>query len=68
MNDFQNTASGRGILKDFYGPQDVGQDPLSVALKKRREKLMQSRLGTEPKLEPTNLEDQMMESGGLRLV
>jgi hypothetical protein len=65
MNNFQNTASGAGILKDFYGPQDVGPDPLSIALKKRREKLMQSRLGVEPKIEPNNLDSQLNNQTGL---
>jgi hypothetical protein len=65
MNNFQNTASGAGILKDYYGPQDVGPDPLSVALKKRREKLMQSRLGVDPKLEANNLESEMNDNTGL---
>lgn len=41
MNDFQSTGSGQGMLKTDY----EGADALSEALKRKRAKLMETKLG-----------------------
>lgn len=40
MNQFQSTESGSGILKDF-----TDESPLAQALRRKRERLAQTRLG-----------------------
>ena len=48
MNQFQGIESGQGLLKNDYGQADA----LSLALKKRREKLMDTK-GLQPPPELT---------------
>jgi hypothetical protein len=57
MNNFQTMSSGQGMLKDYYGATDQTLDPLSEALKRRRMKLMESRLGVQPSLDSIDLSD-----------
>lgn len=57
MNNYQNTTSGQGLLKDFYGQTDQVRDPLSEALKRRRMRLMQTKLGVQPTMDSVDLSD-----------
>jgi hypothetical protein len=45
MNDYQSTQTGSGQLKDYYGANAQSTDPLTEALRRRRRKIMESRLG-----------------------
>lgn len=49
MNEFQSTQSGAGLLKDYYG--GVPEEKVARQLKKRREKLYESRVGSEEEKE-----------------
>lgn len=44
MNDPQTTVSGQGILKDYY-PKGDAPNAMSEALKKKRVKLEESKIG-----------------------
>jgi hypothetical protein len=46
MNQFQSISSGEGILKNDYG--DDQKTPLAIALKRRRDKLKDTKLGIDP--------------------
>lgn len=57
MNQFQNTQSGQGLLKESYPTNDVQSafpsfNPLMAALKKRRQSLANTELGMEKDFEP----------------
>lgn len=45
MDTFQSVQSGQGLLKNSYDTGSKGESPLSIALKKKRDKLSQSKLG-----------------------
>lgn len=57
MNNYQTTMSGQGLLKDNYGTTDQGIDPLYDALKRRRMRLMQTKLGVQPTMDSVDLGD-----------
>jgi len=47
MNDFQTIESGQGMLKNNYGDDD-DKSTLAMALKRRRDKLKDTKLGIDP--------------------
>lgn len=61
MNNYANTASNAALLKDYYGPIS-GPDPLTMALRNRRKKMMENRGMLEPQL---NSETPLTDDTGL---
>lgn len=43
MNEIQDITSGEGILKDYYD-----KNPMAEALRRKRDKLSETKLGTKP--------------------
>lgn len=69
MNQFLDTQDGMGMLKDYYaeGDQPPDQSTLAEVLKQRRQKLMETKLGTQMNDETSPLEQEMMARGGLKV-
>lgn len=45
MNQFANIQNSQGLLKEFYENGDRSETPLSAALKKKRRKLKDTKIG-----------------------
>lgn len=45
MNQFANIQNSQGLLKNFYGNGEQSETALSTALKRKRNKLKDSKMG-----------------------